>query len=504
MATDWLKADRVGHLIGGSSINDGKRTLNVTNPSTGECVRRVLAGGKVEVDQAVTAAMKAFPEWAATTPVARARLMSRFLRLLEENADMIARVVGAEHGKTTADAKGELQRGMENIEFAISIPTMLRGSFTRDVGRGVDSLADRFPLGVCAGITPFNFPAMVPLWMYPLAIACGNCFVLKPSEKDPSAATLVAEFFHEAGFPAGVLNVVQGDRDVVEAILEHPAIQAISFVGSTPVAETIYRVGSMNGKRVQALGGAKNHMIIMPDADLDQATDALIGSAYGSAGERCMAISVAIPVGEATANALREKLEPRVREVRVGATHDPDADMGPLVTAQHRDKVVGYIEQGVADGAELVVDGRGVRLQGYENGHYVGATCFDHVKPNMSIYREEIFGPVLSVVRSDSYEEALHLINVHEFGNGTSIFTRDGDVARHFTIHVQAGMVGVNVPIPVPVSYHSFGGWKRSLFGDHSIYGPEGIHFYTRLKTSTVRWPTGIRSGAAFTFPSLN
>ena len=430
--------------------------------------------------------------------------MFRFKQLLDENADRIAEAISAEHGKTHADAVGEVQRGIEVVDFACGIPHLLKGEFSRHVGPAIDTHSDRQPLGVCAGITPFNFPAMVPLWMYPVAIACGNTFVLKPSEKDPSAAMAIYELFKEAGFPKGVLNVVHGDKEVVDAILTHPDIKAVSFVGSTPIAEYVYRTGTHHGKRVQALGGAKNHMVVMPDADIDKAADALMGAGYGSAGERCMAISVAVPVGEETANRLVETLAPRVRALKIGPATDREAEMGPLVTKEHMKKVLGYIDTGVKEGADLVVDGRGFKLQGYEGGYFVGGTLFDRVTPDMAIYKEEIFGPVLSVVRSPSYEHAVKLINAHEYGNGTAIFTRDGDAARTFADKIEVGMVGINVPIPVPVAYHSFGGWKRSLFGDHAIYGPEGVHFYTRLKTVTSRWPEGIKSGAVFAFPTVN
>ena len=435
-------------------------------------------------------------------PLKRARYMFRFKDLLDRNADALAREISREHGKTHDDALGEVARGIEVVEFACGIPHLLKGDFSRNVGPAIDTIADRQPLGVVAGITPFNFPAMVPMWMYPIAIACGNTFVLKPSERDPSAPMLAWDLFTEAGFPEGVLNVVHGDKSAVDAILDHPDIKAVSFVGSTPIAEYVYSRGTAAGKRVQALGGAKNHMVVMPDADLDQAADALMGAGYGSAGERCMAISVAVPVGDRTADALVEKLRPRVEKLKIGPATDADAEMGPVITRQHRDKVLGYIDAGVREGAELVVDGRGFSLQGYEDGYFVGGTLFDRVRTDMSIYREEIFGPVLSVVRARDYGDAVEMINRHEYGNGTAIFTRDGDAARAFSDDIEVGMVGINVPIPVPVAYHSFGGWKRSLFGDHSIYGPEGVHFYTRLKTITSRWPKGIKEGAVFTFPS--
>ena len=491
------------------NLIDGERrasasgsSRDVYNPATGEVVDEVGLSSAEEVDEAVAAAKRALPEWAATPPPKRAQVMFRFNALLESNADRIAREISREHGKTHADALGEVQRGREVVEFCCAIPQMLKGEFSRDVGPGIDSYSDRQPLGVCAGITPFNFPAMVPLWMYPVAIACGNTFVLKPSERDPSAAMLVAELLHEAGLPPGVLNVVHGDKTAVDALLDNDDVAAASFVGSTPIAEYVYRRGTERGKRVQALGGAKNHMIVMPDADMDQAVDALMGAGYGSAGERCMAVSVAVPVGEETADALVAKLAPRVEALKVGPADDPDAEMGPVITKEAKERIVGLIDSGVDAGAELVVDGRGISLQGYEDGFFLGGSLFDRVTPDMEIYREEIFGPVLSVVRATGYDEALGLVQAHEYGNGTAIFTRDGDAARAFARDVEIGMVGVNVPIPVPVAYHSFGGWKRSLFGDHSIYGPEGVHFYTRLKTVTTRWPTGIREGAVFTFPT--
>jgi malonate-semialdehyde dehydrogenase (acetylating)/methylmalonate-semialdehyde dehydrogenase len=429
--------------------------------------------------------------------------MFKFKELLEKNSEEIARSISREHGKTHADALGELQRGIDVVDFACGIPHLLKGEFSRNVGPDIDSWSDRQPLGVVAGITPFNFPAMVPMWMFPVAIACGNAFILKPSERDPSAPMLIWELFQEAGSPAGVFNVVHGDKTVVDAILDHPDIAAVSFVGSTPVAQYIYGRGTANGKRVQALGGAKNHMIVMPDADMDQAVDALMGAGYGSAGERCMAISVAVPVGEKTADKLVEALAPRVRGLKVGPASDPESEMGPVVTAEAKRRITSLIDKGVAEGAELVVDGRGLTLQGYENGFFLGGSLFDRVTRDMTIYREEIFGPVLAVVRAANYDEAADLINTHEYGNGTAIFTRDGDSARAFADRIEVGMVGINVPLPVPVAYHSFGGWKRSIFGDHAIYGPEGVHFYTRLKTVTARWPAGIRKGAEFNFPSL-
>ena len=480
----------------------GDRSQPVFDPATGEEIESLGLSTAEDVGAAVAAAREALPGWAATPAAKRAGVMFRFNALLTERADDVARAISREHGKTHDDALGEVQRGREVVEFACGIPQLLKGEFSRNVGPGIDSYSDRQPLGVCAGITPFNFPAMVPLWMYPVAIACGNAFVLKPSERDPSAAMLVADLLHEAGLPPGVLNVVHGDKVAVDALLDHPDVAAVSFVGSTPIAEYVYRRGTEAGKRVQALGGAKNHMVVMPDADLDQAVDALMGAGYGSAGERCMAISVAVPVGEETADALVAKLAPRVEALKVGPADDPDAEMGPVITRAAKERITALIDSGVAAGAELVVDGRSLSLQGYERGFFLGGSLFDRVTPEMDIYREEIFGPVLSVVRSASYDDAMALIAANEYGNGTAIFTRDGDAARAFANDVEVGMVGVNVPIPVPVAFHSFGGWKRSLFGDHSVYGPEGVHFYTRLKTVTTRWPTGIREGAVFTFPT--
>ena len=483
------------------SSNTGQ-IQSVYNPATGEHIANVELSGANEIDLAVAAAKKALPHWANLPPLKRAQFMFKFKQLLDAHAEDIAREISREHGKTHDDALGEVTRGIEVVDFACGIPTLLKGEFSRNAGPGIDTHSDRQPLGVVAGITPFNFPAMVPMWMYPLAIACGNTFVLKPSERDPSAPMMVWELFTEAGFPEGVLNIVNGGKPAVDAILDHPDIKAVSFVGSTPIAEYVYTRGTAAGKRVQALGGAKNHMIVMPDADMDQVADALMGSGYGSAGERCMAISVAVPIGEKTADKLIETLAPRVQALKVGPSTDSESEMGPVITSQAREKIENLITSGVDQGAELVVDGRNFKLQGYENGFFTGGTLFDHVTTDMDIYKQEIFGPVLSVVRAKDYEEAVDMINKHEYGNGTAIFTRDGDAARSFADQIEVGMVGINVPIPVPVAYHSFGGWKRSLFGDHSIYGPEGVHFYTRLKTVTTRWPKGIKSGAVFTFPT--
>jgi len=495
---------KISNAIGGKLVmSSSTRTSPVFNPATGEEIATLPLSTNAEIDAAVAAAKAAFPAWSNTPPMKRARIMFKFKQLLDEHADDLAREISREHGKVHDDALGEVARGIDVVDFACGIPQLLKGEFSRNVGPNIDSYSDRQALGVVAGITPFNFPAMVPMWMYPVAIACGNTFVLKPSERDPSAPMLAWKLFMEAGLPEGVFNVVHGDKEAVDHILDHPDIKAVSFVGSTPIAEYVYQRGTKAGKRVQALGGAKNHMIILPDADMDQAADALMGAGYGSAGERCMAISVAVPVGEKTADALVAKLKPRVEALKIGPATDKDAQMGPIVSKMQRDKIVGYIDSGVEQGAELVVDGRGFKLQGYENGFFVGGTLFDHVKPDMKIYREEIFGPVLSVVRANSYQDAVDLIHGHEYANGTAIFTRDGDAAREFADKIEVGMVGINVPIPVPVAYHSFGGWKRSLFGDHSIYGPEGVHFYTRLKTVTTRWPAGIKEGAEFTFPSM-
>ncbi len=496
----------IRHWISGSPIaGTSNRFADVFHPATGRVQSRVPLASESEVNAAVAAAAAAFPDWSAQPPLRRARVLFRFREIFERRLDEVATLINREHGKVFSDARGEATRGLEVVEFATGIPQLLKGEFTEQVGTGVDSFSMRQPLGVVAGITPFNFPAMVPMWMFPIALACGNTFVLKPSERDPSASILLAEMLKEAGLPDGVFNVIHGDKTAVDAILAHPTIQAVSFVGSTPIAEYVYRQGAHHGKRVQALGGAKNHMIVMPDADLDQAADALVGAAYGSAGERCMAISVAVAVGSQTADTLIAKLQTRIADLKIGSGApgtSPEADLGPLVTKTHLDKVTSYVELGVTEGAQLVVDGRNATLPQGE-GFFLGATLFDHVKPTMRIYTEEIFGPVLGVVRVNNFETALQLINDHEFGNGTSLFTRDGDTARDFTRRVQAGMVGINVPIPVPMAFHSFGGWKRSLFGDHAVYGPEGVRFYTRLKTVTSRWPTGIRTGVDTTMPTL-
>jgi malonate-semialdehyde dehydrogenase (acetylating)/methylmalonate-semialdehyde dehydrogenase len=493
----------IHHFIGGKIV-EGKsgRTSDVFNPATGEVTGKLSLASAAEVDAAVRSAKAAFPAWAAKPALQRARVLFKYKELLEANRPKLAAMIGAEHGKVMGDAAGEVTRGIEVVEFACGIPHLLKGEFNENVGTNVDCYSLRQPLGVVAGITPFNFPAMVPMWMFPVAIACGNTFILKPSERDPSATLLIGELLAEAGAPEGVLNVVNGDKEAVDALLRHPDVQAISFVGSTPIAEYVYHTGTAQNKRVQALGGAKNHMLILPDADMDQATDALMGAAYGSAGERCMAISVAVTVGSA-GDALMERLEPRVRSLKIGPSTDPEAEMGPLVTRQAHERVKGYVDLGIEEGAKLVVDGRDFKMQGYEDGYFLGGCLFDDVTPDMRIYKEEIFGPVLSVVRAPDYESALELINSHEFGNGTSIFTRDGDAARNFASRVQIGMVGVNVPIPVPMAFHSFGGWKNSLFGDHHMHGAEGVRFYTKLKAITSRWPTGIRAGAEFVMPTM-
>jgi malonate-semialdehyde dehydrogenase (acetylating)/methylmalonate-semialdehyde dehydrogenase len=494
--THWIN----GEYVDGQST----RTGPVFNPAIGEQIGEVRLAGAADVDSAVNAAQAALPEWSAMPPLRRARIMFRYNELLVQHLDELAELITAEHGKTIEDAKGDITRGREVVEFACGIPHLLKGDFTEDVGTGVDAYSIRQPVGVCAGITPFNFPAMIPLWMFPLAITCGNTFILKPSERDPSCPLRLAELAKEAGVPDGVVNVVTGDKEAVDAILTHDGIAAVSFVGSTPVASYIYSTAAASGKRVQALGGAKNHMVVMPDADINQAADALIGAGYGSAGQRCMAVSVAVAVGDQTADSLVENLVPRIQELKIGPGGDPDIEMGPVVTEQAYDRIRGLIDKGVEEGAELVLDGRDFTMQGYENGYFMGGSLFDRVTEDMSIYKEEIFGPVLSVVRAPDYETAVDLVNRNEYGNGTAIFTKDGDAARDFAERVQIGMVGVNVPIPVPVAYHSFGGWKRSLFGDTHMHGMEGVRFYTRLKAITSRWPkSGVREGHSLTMPTM-
>ncbi len=496
----------IAHFIGNERVaGTSGRAQPVYNPATGVAEKTVALASKAEVGQAVAVAVAAWPAWAGTPPLRRARILDRFKMILWERADQLAEAISAEHGKTHEDAVGEVTRGLEVVEFAVGAPHLLKGEITENVGTGVDSHSLRQPLGVVAGITPFNFPAMVPMWMFPVALACGNCFILKPSERDPSASLLVAEWLAEAGLPRGVFGVIQGDKEAVDALLTHPDVKAVSFVGSTPVARYIYRTGTANDKRVQALGGAKNHMVILPDADLDMAANALMGAAYGSAGERCMAISVAVPVTDKVADALIEKLVPKIEALKVGPAVDRTSEMGPLVTAQHLAKVRGHIDAGEAEGARIVVDGRKFRMErpGFENGYYIGGTLIDGVSPEMSIWKEEIFGPVLSIVRCQDYGQAVDVIRRHDYANGVAIFTRDGDAARAFAHQIEVGMVGVNVPIPVPMAFHSFGGWKASLFGDHHMHGPEGVRFYTRLKTITTRWPAGVRNDPEFVMPTM-
>ena len=503
MQHDKPVTQTLGHLIDGQIVNDTARTQPVFNPATGQSSLNVALASKATVEQAIASAEKAFPAWRNTPPLKRARVMSKLKVLLEENADKIAALITAEHGKVLNDAQGELQRGIENVEYASYAPELLKGEHSRNVGPGIDSWAEHQALGVTAGITPFNFPAMVPLWMWPMAVACGNTFVLKPSERDPSSALFIAQLALEAGLPPGVLNVVNGDKEAVDTLLHAPAVKAVSFVGSTPIAEYIYSEGTKHGKRVQALGGAKNHAVVMPDADIANAVNAMMGAAYGSCGERCMAVPLIVAVGDEVAEKMIAGLKTEIANMKVGPGTDNANDMGPLVTKPHFEKVTGYVDQGVKEGATLLVDGRGLKVPGHEDGYFLGPCLFDHVKPGMVIYQEEIFGPVLGIVRVKTLEEAMQLINDHEYGNGTCIFTRDGEAARYFTDHIQVGMVGVNVPLPVPVAYHSFGGWKRSLFGDLHAYGPDAVRFYTKRKTITQRWPSaGVREGAVFSFPS--
>ena len=492
----------LGHYIDGKRVSDSNRPGPVYNPATGNVSRHVAMAGRSTVEAAIAAAQAAFQGWRETPPSKRDRVMFRFKRLLEENAERIAAAITDEHGKVLDDAMGEFQRGVEVVDYACGAPELLKGEFSKNAGPRIDAWSDHQPLGVVAGITPFNFPAMVPMWMFPMAIACGNTFVLKPSEKDPTPALLIAELFSEAGLPDGVFNVVNGDREAVDTLLDDERVEAISFVGSTPVAEYIYSTGTAGGKRVQALGGAKNHAVVMPDADIDNAVSALIGAAYGSCGERCMAISVAVCVGDEIANDVVSKLGERIAELNVGPGTDTKNQMGPLVTKEHRDKVRKYVDIGVEEGATLVADGRGLVVAGHEDGYFLGPCLFDNVTQEMRIYREEIFGPVLCVVRVESEEQAMRLIDAHEYGNGACIFTRDGEAARYFADRIKAGMVGINVPLPVPVACHSFGGWKRSLFGDLCAYGPDSVRFYTRRKTVTQRWPSGgVREKAQFAFP---
>jgi malonate-semialdehyde dehydrogenase (acetylating)/methylmalonate-semialdehyde dehydrogenase len=494
----------IGHFIGGKTVKGvSGRSGEVFDPNTGEVQARVALASRAEMQQAIADAEAAQRGWAATNPQRRARVMFKFLELIQKEMEPLAKLLSCEHGKVLSDAKGDIQRGVEVVEFACGIPHLMKGEYTEGAGPSIDIYSMRQPLGVVAGITPFNFPAMIPMWKFAPAIACGNAFILKPSERDPSVPMRLGELMLEAGLPAGILNVVNGDKEAVDTLLTDPRVKAIGFVGSTPIAQYIYTTGCAHGKRVQCFGGAKNHMIVMPDADIDQAVDALIGAGYGSAGERCMAISVAVPVGEKTADILVKKLIPRVEALKIGTSTDPNADYGPMVTKAHLNKVKGYVETGVKEGAALLVDGRGFKLQGYENGNFMGGCLFDRVTPDMTIYKEEIFGPVLSVVRAKDYDEAVRLPSEHEYGNGVSIFTRDGDTARDFTARVNVGMVGVNFAIPVPLAYHTFGGWKRSGFGDLNQHGPDSIRFYTKTKTVTSRWPSGTKEGAEFSIPTM-
>ena len=493
----------VGHFINGETCTPKGRMQDVYNPATGEAEKLVLLASKATVNDAIVSAQNAFVEWRNTPVSKRARVMFKFKSLLEEHADEIIALIGAEHGKISHDAAGELQRGIENVEFACGAPQLLKGEHSKNVGPSIDSWSEFQPLGVVAGITPFNFPAMVPLWMFPLAIVCGNTFVLKPSERDPSCAIYLAKLLKEAGLPDGVFNVINGDKEAVDQILDDERIKAVSFVGSTPIAEYIYSKANANGKRCQALGGAKNHAIVMPDADIDNAVNQLLGAAFGSSGERCMALSVVVAVGDKVADEIVDKMQSAMKSLKVGAFDDATNDFGPLITLQHKEKVEGYITSAAEQGADVVVDGRDPSVKGYETGFFLGATLIDKVTPEMASYKAEIFGPVLQVMRVKSMEQAMQLIDSHEYGNGTCIFTRDGEAARYFSDNIQVGMVGINVPLPVPVSYHSFGGWKRSLFGDLHAYGPDGVRFYTKRKTITQRWPSsGIREGVSFSFPS--
>ncbi|WP_428605394.1 CoA-acylating methylmalonate-semialdehyde dehydrogenase [Sedimenticola sp.] len=494
----------IGHFINGEQVQESKRTQPVYNPATGEITHRVELASRDTVERAIAAAEAAFPAWRATPPLKRAQVMFRYKQLLEQHAEEICGLITDEHGKVLDDAMGELVRGIEVVEYACGAPELLKGEFSKSVGPGIDSWSEFQPLGVVAGITPFNFPVMVPMWMFPVALVCGNTFILKPSERDPSAALRIAELLQQAGLPDGVFNLVNGDKEAVDTLLGDPRVQAVSFVGSTPVAEYIYRTGTAAGKRVQALGGAKNHAVVMPDADLGNAVNALMGAAYGSCGERCMAISIVVCVGDDVADAVVGRLAEKLAHLKVGAGRDVGCEMGPLVTEQHLQKVRRYVDRGVDEGAELVVDGRALQLDDTTQGFFLGGCLFDRVTPDMTIYRDEIFGPVLGVVRVASLREAMALIDNHEYGNGTCIFTRDGEVARYFSDHIRVGMVGVNVPLPVPVAYHSFGGWKRSLFGDLYAYGPDAVRFYTRRKTITQRWPSSaVREGSSFSFPTL-
>ena len=491
----------INYIDGKFQESTSKEFSSVYDPSTGEEISQVQLSNEQDLINTIKSSINSFDDWSNTTPLKRSRIISNFKNLIEKNIVELAELISKEHGKTIEDAKGSVTRGLEVVEFACGIPHLLKGEFSQNVGSNIDSWSVRQPLGICAGITPFNFPAMVPMWLFPISIACGNSFILKPSEKDPSCSLRLAELFKEAGLPDGVFNVINGDKRIVDLILESKEISSVSFVGSTPVAKYIYEKAAKNLKRVQALGGAKNHLVVMPDANLEQAVDGIMGAAYGSAGERCMAVSVAVAVGD-IANELVDKIHIQSQKLKVSPWTDPESDMGPLISKEHKEKVENYISKGIEEGAKLIADGRNYKIQGYENGYFVGPTLFDSVTKDMTIYKEEIFGPVLSVVRVKNYEQALSLINEHELGNGTSLYTSDGEVARHFTTNSKIGMVGINVPIPVPMAFHSFGGWKQSLFGDHSMHGMEGIHFYTKLKTVTSRWPKSIQAGPEFVMPT--
>ena len=491
----------IKNFINGSANSYSNKFLNIEDPSKAEKIGEVVLSNREDFNKVIESSKKAFLLWSEITPLKRSRIISKYKEIIEKNVEQLAKIISEEHGKILDDAKGSVIRGLEVVEFACGIPHLLKGEFSQNVGTDIDSWSVRQPLGITAGITPFNFPAMVPMWMYPLSIACGNSFILKPSEKDPSCSIKLAELFSEAGLPDGVFNVINGDKEVVNMILDEKSISSVSFVGSTPVAKYIYERSASNGKRVQALGGAKNHLVVMPDANLDQAVDGIMGAAYGSAGERCMAVSVAVAVGN-IADKLVEQISNKAQTLKVAPWTDPQSDMGPVISKEHKEKILNYIEIGEKEGANLVLDGRRINIQGYENGFFVGPTLFDNVNQNMKIYKDEIFGPVLSVVRADTYDEALNLVNDHAFGNGTSIYTSDGEIFRHFTTNCKIGMVGVNVPIPVPMAFHSFGGWKNSLFGDHAMHGEEGVRFYTKLKTVTSRWPKSIKDGPEFIMPT--
>ena len=494
----------IGHYVGGKNIKGTSGSFgDVFDPNTGEVQAKVALASADEIRNVVEVSKAAQVEWANMNPQRRIRVLIEFYNLAMKEIDSLAKMLSSEHGKTVPDAMGDVQRGIEVVEFAIGAPHLLKGDYTDGAGPGIDMYSMRQPLGVVAGVTPFNFPAMIPMWMFAPALACGNAFILKPSERDPSVPMRLGEMLSEAGLPDGVFNVINGDKVAVDALLEDPDVSALSFVGSTPIAEYVYKTGAANGKRIQSLGGAKNHLIVMPDADMDMTVDALIGAGYGSAGERCMAISVAVPVGEEAAEALLEKLIPRVESLKIGPSHDADADYGPVVSRQHQERIGNYVDLGVEEGAKLLVDGRDFTMQGYENGYFVGGCLFDEVTPDMRIYKEEIFGPVLSIVRAKNYEDALRLPSEHEFGNGVAIYTRDGDTARDFAHRAQIGMVGINVPIPVPLAYHAFGGWKRSMFGAHNQHGPDAFHFFTKAKTVTARWPSGMKDGAEFVLPTM-